>query len=102
MEVLKIRERNELYPKRLKEIKNHPKEIYAIGDISILDKSCVSIVGSRDMDKYGLDQTRRFSSFLSQKNICIISGLAKGIDTVAHYYAKDKVRKNCSCYCIWI
>ena len=102
MEIIKVISKSDKYPKRLKEIKDYPKELYFMGDISILDKTCVAIVGSRDMDKYGFEQTRRFASFLSQKDICIISGLAKGVDTSAHFYSKDKIRKNCGSCCIRI
>ena len=102
MEIIKITSKCKKYPKRLKSIKDYPKELYAIGDITILDKPCVSIVGSRDIDQYGIDQTKRFASFLAQKDICIVSGLAKGVDTVAHCYSKDKIRKNSCSYCLRI
>jgi DNA processing protein len=44
----------------------------------------VAIVGTRRMSKYGEKITRIFSSELSKNGICIVSGLAKGIDTIAH------------------
>ena len=47
-------------------------------------KEIVAIVGTRDADKYGVEITKRFSKTLSENNICIISGLARGIDTIAH------------------
>lgn len=84
---------DEDYPKRLKEIKNPPKELYILGDKLLLNKISISIVGSRDCDEYGKTQTKRFASYLAQNNICIVSGLARGIDSYAHYYSKDKEGK---------
>lgn len=63
------------------------------GDYSLLNKISIAVVGSRDCDEYGRTQTQRFSSYLAQKNICIVSGLARGVDSIAHYYSKDKEGK---------
>lgn len=63
------------------------------GDELLLNKISIAVVGSRDCDEYGKIQTQRFSSFLAQKNICIVSGLARGVDSIAHYYSKDKIGK---------
>ena len=93
MEIKTIKITNETYPKRLKEIQNPPKELYVIGDESLLYKMSIAIVGSRDCDEYGREQTKRFASFLAQKNICIVSGLARGVDSIAHFYSKDKEGK---------
>lgn len=84
-EVIKIENTNEIFPQRLKNIPNKPKEIYAIGNIDLLNKEeIIAIVGTREADKYGVEVTKRFATYLSQNNICIISGLARGIDTTAH------------------
>ena len=88
-----IKEDDKLYPGRLKEIKDHPKKLYALGDISLLNKVSLAIVGSRKYDNYGLEQTKKFASYLAEKGICIVSGLARGIDTIAHTYSKDKIGK---------
>ena len=81
------------YPKRLLEIKDYPKELYAMGNIDLLNKSSIAIVGSRDCNKYGIEQTIRFASYLSQNDICIVSGLAKGVDSIAHQYSMNKMGK---------
>lgn len=89
----KISTTNKYYPKRLLEIKDHPKELYTEGDISILNNNIIAIVGSRDCSDYGKKQTERFASYLSEKGITIISGLARGIDTIAHTYSMQKLGK---------
>ena len=88
-----IKEDDKLYPERLKKIKDHPKILYTLGNINLLNKISIAIVGSREYDNYGLEQTKRFASYLAEKNICIVSGLARGIDTIAHTYSKDKIGK---------
>lgn len=81
------------YPKRLLQIKDYPKELYVMGNIDLLNKDSIAIVGARDCNIYGIEQTKRFASFLSQNDICIVSGLAKGIDSIAHQYSMDKMGK---------
>lgn len=90
MKINRIRLADDLYPNRLREIKNPPKELYAMGEVKLLNNDSVAIVGSRDCDEYGKIQTQRFASYLSQKGICIVSGLARGVDSYAHNSAKDK------------
>ena len=81
------------YPNRLSKIKNAPETLYVKGDYSLLNKLSIAIVGSRKCDEYGKIQAKRFASYLSQKNICIISGLATGIDTMAHLYSMENEGK---------
>ena len=84
-DVIKIEQSDSDFPERLKNIPSKPKVLYAIGNIKLLNKKeIVAIVGTRDADKYGVEITKRFSKALSENNICIISGLARGIDTIAH------------------
>ncbi len=74
-----------LYPKFLRTIKIPPAVLYYIGDFRNLnDIPCVGIVGSRNMTDYGKSVTEHFAYVLSQSGACIVSGLAKGIDTAAH------------------
>lgn len=72
------------YPKLLKDIKNAPLELYVDGDISCLDMPCVTVIGSRNMSEYGKKMTRKIVKELVDAGVCIISGLAVGIDTIAH------------------
>src|SRR5574344_655280 len=89
----KITSKNKLYPKRLLEIKNYPTELYIEGDATILNNPSIAIVGSRACTEYGRKQAKRFASYLAEKNITIVSGLALGIDTVTHISSMDKTGK---------
>lgn len=88
-----IKESDKEYPKRLKELKGMPKELFAIGNIDLLNNNAIAIVGSRDYDGYGKVHTKRFASFLAQKGLTIVSGLARGIDTFAHESSINKKGK---------
>ena len=82
MEILKST--NKDYPSKLLKIKDYPKTIYVEGNLDLFNKKSVAIVGSRGCSEYGKSQAERFAKELSKLGICIISGLALGIDTVAH------------------
>ena len=84
------------YPKKLREIKGMPQVIYAKGNIELLNNNGIGIdidldfennTCSRDCDEYGIKHTKIFADYLSKKGITIISGLAKGIDSIAHIYS---------------
>ena len=70
------------YPESLKKLRFPPWVLFYKGDISLLKKECISIVGSRNACNYGEDITRKIVN--SNKNKVIVSGLAKGIDAIAH------------------
>jgi DNA processing protein len=72
------------------EAKNAPKQVYVAGKIAIpLNAPRVAIIGSRKATPYGLEVARIITQFLIQNNVIIVSGLAEGIDTVAHTEAID-------------
>ena len=72
------------YPELLKNIYDPPLLLYYKGDISELDKFSIAIVGTRKPTEYGKLQTQKFTSELVSQNITIVSGLARGIDSIAH------------------
>lgn len=78
-----------MYPKKLLDIKNPPKKLYVEGNEKLLNNTSLAIVGSRNCSEYGIEQAKRFSKIISRNNITIISGLAIGIDTIAHETAKQ-------------
>ncbi|MDE0723900.1 MAG: DNA-processing protein DprA [Alphaproteobacteria bacterium] len=75
---------NPQYPAPLKYISDAPHLLYLKGDISILKKPCVSIVGTRNASINGLKFTEKLSKTFAREGLCVVSGLARGIDAAAH------------------
>ncbi|NIP29294.1 MAG: DNA-protecting protein DprA, partial [Candidatus Dadabacteria bacterium] len=75
------------YPRNLLNIYNPPTVIYCFGNIKEQDNSSISIVGSRNGNKYGKSVTKQISEGLVKNGITIISGMERGIDTFAHQEA---------------
>ncbi len=78
-----------IFPHNLKKIKNAPNKIYVEGNEELLNKKSLAIVGTRSPTEYGKKVAFNFAKELSNENICIISGLADGIDSYAHLGAKS-------------
>ncbi|WMI79870.1 DNA-processing protein DprA [Anaerotignum sp. MB30-C6] len=77
------------YPSLLKEIYNPPIGIYVKGALPEDDIDKVSLVGARRCSRYGAGVTYRIAQDLGRANIVVVSGMAKGIDTMAHKGAMD-------------
>ena len=75
---------DKIYPNRLKEIKNPPSRLYVKGNIELLNSIGIAIVGSRTNTQYGEKMCKTFTKKLVEYEFTIISGLAIGIDTIAH------------------
>lgn len=75
---------DDIYPDRLREIPKPPNQLYILGDEQILNKKSIAIVGSRVCTPEGAKIAEQFAKTLSKNGICIVSGMAKGIDTAAH------------------
>ena len=73
-----------LYPRMLKEIYDPPAVLYAAGDLSCLEQTMLSIIGTRKPSVSGKEIAWRFAKELSCMQITIVSGLAHGIDASAH------------------
>lgn len=73
-------------PKRLRDVPDSPKTLYSRGtDLAELVKNpVVAIVGSRKVDSYGTHTTHMLSYELSAKGFVVVSGLALGVDAIAH------------------
>ena len=80
---------DEDYPKNLKEIYDPPFVLYVKGEFLPADENAVAIVGSRGASFYGLSCAKDFSFRLSQYGLTIVSGMARGIDTVSHRASLD-------------
>lgn len=84
-----LRTTDNKYPKRLLKTDDYPQELYILGNSNLLNKDSIAIVGSRDCSEYGKQYAFKFARELGEANICIISGMAIGIDTFAHIGASE-------------
>ena len=73
------------YPYLLREISDPPITLYVRGDWqACFDAPCIGVVGSRRCSTYGANASEMLSRDLAANGVCIVSGLARGIDTAAH------------------
>lgn len=77
------------YPVLLKQIPDSPYIIYMKGNLECLNLPLVAIVGSRKLTAYGEQVARGFARDLANSGICVVSGLAFGVDAAAHLGALD-------------
>lgn len=73
----------------LTSMKKYPEELFYIGNLELLKKRKVSIIGTRRPNSYSKEFTYKLASKLSNAGICIISGVAMGVDALAHQGAKS-------------
>ena len=77
------------YPPLLRQIAHPPHLLYAYGETDLTDRFPVAVVGTRRASAYGLTHTRDIAAELAQTGVCVVSGLALGIDAAAHTGALD-------------
>jgi DNA processing protein len=77
------------YPQRLKEIYDYPPVLYVRGTLLPEDECCLAVVGTRRATVYGRQVTEELVTDLARSGITIVSGLAKGIDSIAHRAALE-------------
>ncbi|HEY0070903.1 MAG TPA: DNA-processing protein DprA [Chloroflexia bacterium] len=77
------------YPQRLKEVGSVPPVLYVLGEVTPQDAWAVGIVGTRRATPYGKEATERIVAGLVEAGVSVVSGMARGIDTVAHRAALD-------------
>ncbi len=75
------------YPEYLREIFDPPIVLYCAGQVEILKEPAVSIVGTRNPTPYGRAVAERLAHDLAVRGVVVVSGLARGIDSVAHWGA---------------
>lgn len=80
---------DEAYPSRLKEIYDYPPILYVKGSLTPADEWCLAVVGTRRATVYGRQVTEEIVTDLARNNITIVSGLARGIDSIAHQAALE-------------
>ncbi len=88
---------DEGFPSRLKEIYDCPPLLYVRGSL-LPDEWCLAVVGTRRASVYGRQVTEEIVSDLARNKITIISGLARGIDSIAHRSALDAGGKSISVF----
>lgn len=73
------------YPELLREIHNPPENLYCKGNVELLSKRCVTIVGTREATLYGYTVLNRvIQPYIRMLDACLVSGMARGIDTGVH------------------
>ncbi len=72
------------YPRLLQEIYDPPPLLYVRGDVQVLNRHAISIVGTRRPTPYGNQIAERLARDLAERGLIIVSGLARGIDSSAH------------------
>ena len=78
------------YPACYYRLQYPPLVLFYEGHLNLLDHDTLSVVGSREFDPYSFEMTKKLVSMVSNKKV-IVSGLAKGIDTIAHQSAQQTV-----------
>ena len=100
---------DETYPAQLKQIHDPPPILYAVGNTDILlqhEDYLIGIVGTRKPTPYGQKVTKSVTTELTNSNMIIVSGMAKGIDAIAHKTTFDNKSKTiavlgCGCDVIY-
>ena len=72
------------YPEQLKNIENSPFCLYCKGNVDLLKSDCIAVVGTRKISDYGRVVTAQFTKELVSAGLTIVSGMALGVDSVAH------------------
>ncbi len=81
------------YPNELKEIYDSPCVLFYMGDLKLINTCCVGVVGSRLASDYGMQSSYNIGKEISSEGITVVSGLARGIDAMAHKGALDSMGK---------
>lgn len=80
---------DDVYPELLRSIPDPAPVLFALGDTTLLARPAVAIVGSRDHSAYGAEACRQVARSAAGAGIVVVSGMARGLDAVAHQAALD-------------
>src|ERR1043166_9226262 len=72
------------FPAALRDIPDPPLHLFALGDVALLSRPAVAIVGSRDHSLYGAEVCRAVARAAAEAGLAVVSGMARGLDAVAH------------------
>jgi DNA processing protein len=75
------------YPAALRDLRHPPKQLFVAGSTAVLHRPVVAIVGTRRSTAYGERIARELSTAVARAGGCVLSGMARGIDAVAHHAA---------------
>lgn len=89
MPVLAVTREDPTYPAALLDLPDAPSRLYARGTFAVAAPPAVAIVGTRNATPYGLRVARTLATACARAGICVVSGLARGIDRVAHEAALE-------------
>ncbi|OYX43408.1 DNA protecting protein DprA [Candidatus Saccharibacteria bacterium 32-49-12] len=89
MKINRIRPEDHTFTRKLGEISDAPQRINYIGQLPDESLPVVAVVGSRKPTRYGIEVTQRLTYDLAKRGVVIVSGLALGIDAVAHQAALE-------------
>jgi DNA processing protein len=78
---------DENYPRRLQELEQPPPVLYMLGELTSEDEWAVAVVGTRRVTAYGRQVAEDIAGILARNGISVISGLARGIDSISHQAA---------------
>jgi DNA processing protein len=84
------------YPERLREIFDPPTVLWTRGDVSLLARPGIAVVGTRQPSPYGVGMAEVLSRDLANRGLTILSGMARGVDTAAHRAAVQAKGKTVS------
>lgn len=87
---------NEEYPEKLRRIPDPPYSIYVKGKLPDAQVRCIAIVGARMCSEYGRTIAQRLGRKLAAQGVCIVSGMARGIDAAGHQGALEADGLTCA------
>jgi DNA processing protein len=87
--IIEIARKTKEYPRLLSKISDPPHRLYCRGNIALLNTFCLGVVGTRKLTTYGRQATEQIVTGLANSGMTIVSGLAMGIDAVAHKSALE-------------
>lgn len=73
-----------VYPQALREIPDPPEKLYCLGDVRLLNRPSLAIVGSRKCSEYGRQTAMKIGKEAGKNNLVVVSGMASGIDSFGH------------------
>lgn len=89
MQIRFLHQDSRMYPKKLRYIPDPPYSLYLQGRLPEPEKKAVAIIGARNCTRYGREMARVFGRELAKYGVTVISGLARGIDGMAHVGALE-------------